>query len=37
MKVKSKIKSRFLHSGTAKTAVPPVGMTTLFFWAMEKA
>jgi hypothetical protein len=27
MNLKSRVEERFLRSGTAKTAVPPVGMT----------
>ncbi len=35
MKVESEEKSRFLHSVTAKSAVTPVGMTSLHFAGLE--
>ncbi len=32
--LKSEVEEGFLHSGTAKSAVPPVGMTS--FWVVEE-
>ncbi len=36
MRLKSEDENRFLRSGTATNAVPPVGMTNSHFAALEK-